>query len=115
MTGHDDVVIADGLRQEVVGLALVGELDDLLRAAEVGLRLVAHQLAFGNEVALEVAREFENGDGAFLHKASDARADARLEVGVKFVTLHHVEGDGAMGEEYLTCLRVDAGGVGLKA
>ena len=41
MSRHDDMVIADGVGEEITGgKRLVGKLDDLLRATEVGLRLI---------------------------------------------------------------------------
>ena len=42
MAGEDDVVIADGVGEEIVGLGLVRELNHLLRAAEVWLLLITH-------------------------------------------------------------------------
>ena len=51
MPRHDDVVIADGVGEEIAGgESLVGELDDLLCATEVGLGLVANEGAFGNHL-----------------------------------------------------------------
>ena len=76
MAGEDDVVIADGVREEIGGPVGVRQADDLLGAAEVGLGLVAHQLALFDEAAREVARHLEDGDGAFLHITSDADTDA---------------------------------------
>ena len=77
MPRHDDVMIADGVGEEIAGgETLVGQLDDLLRATEVWLGLVANEGAFGNEVAREVARELEDGDGPFLHITTNARANA---------------------------------------
>jgi len=41
MSRHDDVVIADGIGEEIAGgKRLVSKLDDLLRATEVGLRFI---------------------------------------------------------------------------
>ena len=76
MAGHDDVVIADGVREEIAGQALVGELYHLLCTAQVWFLLVAQQCAFSDEMALQVARYLEEGDGALLHKPSDAYSDA---------------------------------------
>ena len=42
VAGEDDVVIADGVGEEIAGLGLVRELDYLLRATEVWLLLVAN-------------------------------------------------------------------------
>lgn len=42
MSGHDDMVVANRFAQEVIGLALVVQHDDLLRPAEVCFSLVAH-------------------------------------------------------------------------
>lgn len=52
---HDDVMVADGIGQEISGLALVRQLDDLLRAAEIGFRLIVRQQALGHEITREVA------------------------------------------------------------
>ena len=41
MAGEDDVVIADGVGKEIIGLGFVGKLDHLLCAAEVWLLLIA--------------------------------------------------------------------------
>ena len=98
-----------------MGLHTVGQLDDLLCATHVGQGKAHHQAAFGNEVALQIARHLKDGNGAFLHKASDTRAYTRLEVGVQLIALNHIEGNGAMGEEQLTRLRVDGGRIGQEA
>lgn len=63
----------------------------------------------------QVTRHLEDGDGSLFHIATDTHADARFEVGVKFVKLYQIEGNGAVGKEHLACLRIDAGGIGLKA
>ena len=116
MSWHDDVVIANGVGQEIVGCEmLILELYDLLRAAEVGLGLIAQQRSLCNEVTREVARNLEDSDRTFFHIASNADADARFEVGVQFVTLHHVEWYCAVSKDNLACLRIDAGRVGLEA
>ena len=46
MAGHDDVVVADGVGEEIGGLRGVGEADDLLCATQVGLRLVVQERSF---------------------------------------------------------------------
>jgi hypothetical protein len=48
---HDNVVITNGVRQEVRGLLFVAQSDHLLRAAEVRFRQALHQLTLGNEMA----------------------------------------------------------------
>ena len=65
-------MIADGIVEEIAGLCAVGELDDLLRAAHVGQGKARHQATFGDEMPFQVTGNFEHGDGAFLHKTSDA-------------------------------------------
>ena len=50
MTGDDEVVIADGIVEEIVRLTLVVESYHLLRAAKVRLGLVADELSFCNEM-----------------------------------------------------------------
>ena len=115
MTRKDDVMIADGIGEEIGRLALVGETYQLLGAAEVGLRLVLDEFAFGNEAAREVARDLEDGDGTCFHKPSDACAYARFEVRIEFVALHHIEWDGAMGKEHLACVRIDTCRISLEA
>ena len=114
VAGEDDVVIANWVGQEIRGLCRVCQLDDLLRSAEVGLRLVTNQPAFCDEVAREVAGDFEDGDVFLFHIAPDAHAYARLKVGVVLKALHHIERNGAVGKDHLARLWVDAGGVGLE-
>lgn len=114
MTGQDDVVVADGIGEEIGCLVLVGKSDDLLGATKVGLRLVLHEVAFGNEMAGEIGRYLEDSDGTFFHKAAYGNANTRLEMGVVFVTLHHIKGDGTVGEKHLTRFRVDARRIGLE-
>lgn len=46
-----DVMVADGIGEEIAGLPGLGELDNLLCAAEVGLGLVTDKLPFGDELA----------------------------------------------------------------
>ena len=106
MTGQDDVVIADGIGEEIGGLVLVGKSDDLLRATEIGLGLIPQEFTFRNEMARQIARHLEDGDGTSLHVAAYGNADARLKVGVELITLYHVERNGAVGEEYLAALRI---------
>ena len=114
VAGEDDVVVADGLRQEV---ARVGglQLQDHLRAAQVLLILVAHQRSFRHEMAPEVAGDFEDGHGAFRQFAVDAHADPGLEMGVEGPVADHIERHGAMGKQHFPALGVDARRVGLEA
>ena len=51
MSRHDDVMVANGVGEEIRRLALVSELYDLLRTAKVWLRLVANQHSFSDEMA----------------------------------------------------------------
>ena len=90
------------------------QLDDLLRAAEIGFRLIVRQQTLGHEIARQVASKFKDRDGSLLHKTSDAHTDARLEMGVEFILLHHIEGNGAMGKQHLTRFRIDVRGIGLE-
>ena len=55
MTGQDNVVIANRIIEEIVGLRAIRELDDLLCAAHVGQCKVRYQSAFGYEVTLQIA------------------------------------------------------------
>ena len=114
MSWHNDVMIPDRIGQEIRGLRLVRQTDQLLGAAEVGLRLVLDEFALGNETAREVARDLEDGDGSWFHKPSDACAYARFEVRIEFVALHHIEWDGAVGKEHLARLDIDGRRVGLE-
>ena len=90
MAGDNDVVVADGVGEEIAGLGGVGEAYDLLGAAEVGLRLVSDERSFCDEAARQVAGDLGDGDVAQGHEATDGGADARLEMGVQLVALHHV-------------------------
>ena len=114
MPRQDDVVIANGVGQEVGGLARVGELYDLLRTTEVGLRLVAYELALGNKVSGKVAGNFEDSHRTFLHKASYSYSNARLEMCVEFEARDHVQWYGAVCKQHLSCRRIDTCGVGLE-
>lgn len=49
MPHRDDMMVADGIRQEVFCIARVSQTDGQLRAAEVRLGLVADELTLGNE------------------------------------------------------------------
>ena len=115
MAGDDDVVVADGRGEEVADLRGVGKLNDLLRAAEIRFGLAPEQLPLGDKMAGEVARDLADGDRTGLAVATNGHADARLEVGVEFITTDHVERDGAVGEHHLARLGVDGRGIGLKA
>ena len=76
MAVKDDMVVADGMGEEVGGRRGVGKADELLGAAEVGLGKVLLQLAFADEMVSEVARYLKEGNGARLHVTSYADADA---------------------------------------
>lgn len=115
MARKDDVMIADGIGEEIGRLALVRKTYQLLGAAEVGLRLVLDEFAFSDEAAREVARDLEDGDGSWFHKPSDACAYARFEVRIEFVALHHIKWDGAVGKEHLARLRIDMCRISLEA
>ena len=115
MTREDDVVIADGIGEEIGGLTGIGQTDHLLGTAEVGLGEALDEFALSNEAAGEVASHLEDGDGSGLHIAPNAHTDARFIVGVELVALHHVERDSAMGEEQFTRRGIDTCGIGLEA
>ena len=55
MTRENDVMVTDWGIQEVCRLGWIGELDDLLRATQVGLSLIPHKFTFLNEAAGQVA------------------------------------------------------------
>ena len=55
VTWHDNVMIANRLLQEIVRLALVRKLNDLLCTTEVGLRLIAYEGTLSYEVTRKVA------------------------------------------------------------
>ncbi len=75
MSGGDIVVVADGVGQEVFGIAWGIETDCQLCAAEVGSGLVADELAFGNEEPGQVTGELAQGYGPFGDIAADADSD----------------------------------------
>ena len=115
MPWEDDVVVPDWGVQEVRRLGWVGEPDDLLCAAQVGLSLILHKFAFLNEAAGEIARHLEDGDWTFLHVTSDTHTDARFKMCVELISLHQVEGYGAVCKQHLSCLGIDVGGISLEA
>jgi hypothetical protein len=49
--GDDDMVVSDGVRQEIVCLPLVVKSYHLLGATETGFVFAAHQFALGNKMA----------------------------------------------------------------
>ena len=51
VSGHNNMVVTDGFRQEIGGLLFVCQLDDLLCSAKVGIRFITHQRTFSNETA----------------------------------------------------------------
>ena len=110
----DDVVIANRLREEIGGLGFIQKLDDLLGTTEVRIGLITHQLPFCDETTGKIARNFKHSDRPRLHIAPDANTDARLEMGIELITLHHIQRDGAMGEEHLARLRINSRRVGLE-
>ena len=76
MTWEDDVMVSDWIRQEIGGLTGMRQLDDLLGSAQVRFGLIADQLALFDEIAGEIARHLEDGDGSFFHISSDTNTDA---------------------------------------
>ena len=108
------MVISDGIGEEIAGVGR-GKAQPDLRAAEVGLVLVAEEFSFGDEGAVQRAGDLEDGDRAFREVPVNAYADAGFEVRVVAEFIYHIEGDGAVGEEHFAGLDVDAGGVGLEA
>ena len=107
-------MIAYGVGQEIARLRGIMELDDLLRAAKIGTRFIANQFAFGNEVASQITRNLEQGHRSQGHVSANAHTYTRFEVGVQFVTLNHIEGNGAMSQRHLTRLGIDASGISLE-
>ena len=112
--GDDDMVVSDGVRQEIAGVGR-GQAQPDLGAAEVGFVLVAEEFSFGDEGAVQRAGDLEDGDRAFREVPVNAYTDAGFEVRVVAEFIYHIEGDGAVGEEHFAGLDVDAGGVGLEA
>ena len=69
-------MVADGFRQEIGCLFLVCQLNDLLRAAQVGVGLTFHQFSLSNEMARQVACDLEYCNGTFFHVSIDGDANA---------------------------------------
>ena len=86
VAGNQDVVVADGVCQEVAGV-LRAEAQPYLRAAEVGFLLIAQGLSLGDESAVQRAGEFEDGDGADGKMPVDADSYAGFEVSVITVAI----------------------------
>ena len=76
MAWEDDVMVSDGIRQEIRNHVRMRQLDDLLGSAQVWFCLIPDQLALFDEGTGEIARYLEDSDGPFFHIASDAYADA---------------------------------------
>lgn len=112
MTGQDNVVIANRIREEICRFR---QLQDNLCTAEVGLRLVAQQLPFRGKVAGQVAGDLENRYRSFRNMAPDPYADARFEMRIEGITGNHVERHGAVREKDFPGLGIDPGRIGLEA
>ena len=76
MAWEDDVMVSDGIRQEIGGLTGMGQLDDLLGSAQVWFCLIPDQLALFDEGTGEIARHLEDSDEPFFHISSDTHPDA---------------------------------------
>ena len=107
-------MVAYGVGQEVACCLFVGELDDLLGAAQVGLALVLNQDAFFGKMTAQVSACLEDGNWARLHETAYSHAYSRLKMGVELKAVDHVEWYGAVSKEQFACLRVDAGWIGLE-
>ena len=76
MGREDDVVVADGIGEEVVGEGRMRETDDLLGATKSRFALAGEEFAFLSKMAGEVARQLEDGDRSWFYKSTNAYADA---------------------------------------
>ena len=114
MARKDDVMVADGVLEEVACI-LGPESEAHLRAAEVLAVLVVQQFPFRDEMTLQVAGDLEDGDRSLRENAVDAHADAGLEVRVELPVFHQVERDGAVCEEDAAGFHVDLRRIRLEA
>ena len=114
MAWDEDVVIGDGVGEELLG-GFGGGLEPYLGTAEVGGILVGGEGDVLGEEAGEIATDFDEGIGAFGEFSVDGDTDAGLEMGGEGVTGGHREGEGAVGHEDLAAVGIDAGGVGLES
>ena len=115
MTREYDVVIANGIGEEVAGVGSSGKTNDLLRATQVASGLTGLEGSFGSKVAVEESRRLEDGDGTGIDITAHPYPNARLEVRVEFIAMRHIKGNRAMGKQHLTRLRIDLGRVDLES
>ena len=105
------MVVADRFLQEIFNTCLLRvllepEVD--LRAAQVVLVLVGKEIRFGTETSAQVTGDFEYGSVSERHFAVNGHSYAGFEMSVERTAEDHVERNRAMGQEELTCLRIDA-------
>lgn len=114
VAGDEDVVVGDGVGEELLG-GFRGGLEPYLSAAEVRGVLVGSEGDVLGEEAGEVATDLDEGVGALGEFSVDGDTDTGLEVGGEGVGGGHREREGAVGHEDLAALGIDAGGVGLES
>lgn len=109
----DYVMIAVGTGEEIVDATVNCHLD--LGATKVALFKVSKYSSCGDEVVLQVSAQLEYGDFFLFEVALDRNAYARLKVGVKIVFVHHIKGQGAVGENHFATLNIYSARVGLES
>ena len=92
----------------------IRQTDNLLRPAQVRFRLATTQFTLFHEVSRQVASHFKDGDRPFFHVSSDTYANARFEMSIQLVALHHIKRYRTMGEQHFTGLRIDRCRIGLE-
>ena len=108
---QQDVVIAQGVLQEVAGGGVHADAD--LGAAQVDVVRVLRQGARAEVVFVQaLAAALHQGDVARGGNALDADAPLRLEVAAQDEAFGLVEADGAVGEDHLVRPRIDHRRVG---
>ena len=104
-------MVADRVREEIIRIIILRQLDFQLGAAQARVVPVVHQLAFGSKVLTTGSAHFKDGDRSFLHVAAHRHADARLEMGIQFIVFQHVKRDGTMCQAERAVLGIDGGGI----
>lgn len=100
--GNDYVVVPDGGAEKVVRES--GCVHQYLRSAKAIIVLVFKNFHIFKEHFRAIRREFEYPCGSGGQHSVDRHADSRLEVGVVGIFLHHVQWNGAVGEQHLVAV-----------
>ena len=106
MTMNQDMMIVDGVRQEIL-LHFGCRLDPHLRTAEVGFELTSLEFDIDSQQSLQVTAQLHERVIACRQVTVDSHAYTRLEMGRELEFLGHLQRQGTVRKEYLS-VRLDA-------